>query len=64
MSLRARLVVQAICVWNALILALLGALFLLFGERPAGPVVGVACWAAGVTLFVVARRVGRPTRWG
>ena len=64
MSLRARLVVQAICVWNALILALLGALFLLFGDRPAGAVVGVACWSAGVALFLVARRVGRPTRWG
>ncbi len=64
MSLRARLVVQAICVWNALILALLGLLFLLFGERPAGPVVGVGCWAGGLVLVAVARRVGRPTRWG
>lgn len=63
MSLRARLVVQAICVWNALILALLGFLFLLFGDPPAGAFVGGVCWAAGVALFLVARRVGRPTRW-
>lgn len=64
MSLRARLVVQAICVWNALILALLGLLFFAFGERPAGTAMGVACWVSGVVLFAVARRVGRPTRWG
>lgn len=64
MSLRARLVVQAICVWNALILALLGLLFLAFGERPAGPLVGTACWVTTVVLFAIARRVGRAARWG
>ena len=63
MSLRARLVIQAVCVWNALILALLGFLFVAFGDRPAGPIVALACWATGVALFAVARKVGRPTRW-
>jgi hypothetical protein len=62
-SLRARLVVQSLCVWNAFVLAVVGLVFLLFADRPAGPIVAVACWVAAYGLVRIGRWAARGTGW-
>ena len=63
LTLRSRLVIQSLCVWNGGVLFAVGLLFLLFGDRPAGVVVAIAAWVAGGALLAASRWVGRGTGW-
>ena len=50
-SLHALFVVRLLLIANGTILSVVGVLYALFGERPAGLIVGAALGALAVTLF-------------
>jgi hypothetical protein len=61
------LVVRVLIVANAVLLGVVGALYLFFAERPSGLVVTAVTWVAAAVLLALVPftnpRRGRPERW-
>jgi hypothetical protein len=62
-STRARIVLEALCVFNALILTAVGFLAVFFVDGVDGPIVAAAFWLGAGGLAVVSRRLRRGTGW-
>ena len=63
MSLRTRLALATLSTFNALVLALLGAVWLRFADGTAAPIGAALLWSGTVTLVVISRRLRRPVEW-
>jgi hypothetical protein len=62
-STRARIVLEALCVFNALILTTLGFLAVFFVDGMNGPIVAAAFWLGAGGLAATSRRLRRGTGW-
>jgi hypothetical protein len=62
-SVQTRLVLATLCVFNGVILAVLGAGSAVFVDGAARFGVASAMWAAAGALFAVARRLRRGVEW-
>jgi hypothetical protein len=63
-SVRTRIALGTLCVFNAFILAALGGIALFYVDGGAGPVSAAACWLFAVGLWELAHRLRRSTDWG
>ncbi|HWW54321.1 MAG TPA: hypothetical protein VNY84_11160 [Acidimicrobiales bacterium] len=64
MSVRTRIALGTLCVFNAFILVGLGGIALLYVDGAAGPVSATACWLCAIGLSELAHRLRRSTDWG
>jgi hypothetical protein len=53
-------VVRAVGATNALLLALIGVVYLVWAERPAGVIVAAGLWAMAATALLLVRRLREP----
>jgi hypothetical protein len=59
MSVYALIVIRSLLVFNGLLLVLVGFLFGVFMERPAGLIFGAGCWLTAGVLFGLIRFADR-----
>ena len=64
MSVHTRIVLGTLCVFNALILIVLGFASLRFVDGVAGPIVAGCFWLAAGGLLGLSRRLRKGTEWG
>jgi hypothetical protein len=63
MSVRTRIALGTLCMFNAVTLLALGVIALRFVDGAAAPAVAVVLWIAAASLFVTARRLRHATDW-
>ena len=64
MSVQMRIALGTICVFNALILVVLGGAALFFVDGRAAPLIACAFWFGAGLLLGLARHLRRGTEWG
>ena len=64
MSVQMRIVLGTLCMFNALILVVLGFGALFFVNGDAAPLLGAAFWVAAGLLLGLARHLRKGTEWG
>ena len=63
MSLRARIALGTLCMFNGVVLTALGVMALRYVDGRAGPVGAVLFWVGAACLFSMARRLRKTTDW-
>ena len=63
MSVRARIVLSTLCVFNAIILTLLGTGSLVFVDGPSRYALAAAMWIAAILLLTLSHGLRRGTEW-
>jgi hypothetical protein len=63
-SLRTRIALGTLCVFNACIVTVLGVIALVYVDGLAAPVSAGACWLFAALLWQLAHRLRRATDWG
>jgi hypothetical protein len=63
MSVQTRLVLSTLCVFNAIVIALLGALAVGWVDRPAGPIAAGALWLCSGLLIGLSRHLRAASEW-
>ncbi len=63
LSARSRVVVHTICVFDAVILFVVGVILALFVDRPAGPIAGAVSWVGAGGLLALAGWIDRQGDW-
>ncbi|MFM7534913.1 MAG: hypothetical protein ACKO91_03855 [Acidimicrobiales bacterium] len=53
-------IVRAVGATNALLLALIGVVYLVWAEQPAGTAVAIGLWALALTVLLLLRRLREP----
>ena len=64
MSVQMRIALGTLCVFNGVLLSVLGGVALWFVNGRTAPVLGGVFWVAAVVLFALARRLRKGTEWG
>lgn len=64
MSIRTRIALGTLCVFNAFIITVLGVIALMYIDGAAAPVSAGACWLSAGGLWELSRRLRRSTDWG
>ena len=63
-SVRTRIALGTLCVFNAFTLTVLGGIALFYVDGAAGPIGAAACWLFAAGLWELAHHLRRSTDWG